>query len=294
MKKSALVASAALVGLSVLSACSQQPAAHQHGAAPKVVASTDVWASVAKSVAGDHATVSGIIKGSAVDPHSYEVTPGDAAQIQDAALVVYNGDNYDPFVDKLLKPGQARVNAFSLLPAGTPDPNEHVFYSLATVGAAADQIAAELGKSDPDNADTYKSNAKNFRQQLDSVASVEHAIADKHRGAQVASTEPVAHYLVAEAGLVDATPHGFAEAAENGTDPSPADVAAMQDLITSKKATALLFNIQTESPVAKQIKQSASDHGVPVVTVTETLPDGKDYITWQRETAQQLATSLGS
>ncbi|HEY6648234.1 MAG TPA: ABC transporter substrate-binding protein, partial [Mycobacterium sp.] len=31
---------------------------------------------------------------------------------------------------------------------------------------------------------------------------------------------------------------------------------------------------------------------VPVVTVTETLPAGIDYLTWQRQTVDQLASQL--
>ncbi|WP_139361352.1 MULTISPECIES: zinc ABC transporter substrate-binding protein [unclassified Mycobacterium] len=277
------------VGTLVLSGCGQ---AAQRPDEPMVVASTDAWASVAKAVAGDHATVSALVSGANTDPHSFEVTPAAAAQVQDATLVVYNGDGYDPFIDKLLKDGQPRINAYQLLPTDSTDKNEHVFYSLSTAKKVADHVADELAKADPDDADTYLANAKTFGQQLDSISDLQHGIAEKDHGKAILATEPVASHLVSHCELVDRTPHDFAEAAEQGQDPSPADLATALDLINTKQVAALLFNSQTAGPVTNQLKQAAESHGVPVVTVTETLPDGTDYITWQRRTTEQLATAL--
>src|ERR1700747_1274382 len=80
-----------------------------------VVASTSVWAAVASAVAGDHARVKSIITSPVDDPHSFEASPADAAAISDAALVVYNGGDYDHFVDDVLaKHSTAKtVNAFT-------------------------------------------------------------------------------------------------------------------------------------------------------------------------------------
>ncbi|MGH3722710.1 MAG: metal ABC transporter solute-binding protein, Zn/Mn family [Mycobacterium sp.] len=278
------------VGTLVLTGCGHST---ERTGEPNVVASTDVWASVVKAVAGDHAKVSALVSGANIDPHSFEVTPAAAAQVQDATLVVYNGDNYDPYIDKLLKDGQPRVNAYQLLPADSADKNEHVFYSLKTAENVADKVADELAKADPDDADTYRANAKAFGQQLDSISDLQHQIADKDHGKAILATEPVASHLISHCDLVDRTPHDFAEAAENDQDPSPADVAAALDLINTKQVSALLFNPQTAGPVTNRIKQAAESHGVPVLTVTETLPDGTDYVTWQRRTTEQLAAALG-
>jgi zinc/manganese transport system substrate-binding protein len=141
-------------------------AASDHGT-PSVVASTNVWGSVAGVIAGDHASVKAIISSPADDPHSFEVTPSDAAAIADASLVVYNGGGYDHWVDDVLSghQGVPAVDAYSLLPAGLPKPaNEHVFYDLETAKAVADQIAEKLGRIDTAHADDYKANAATFRE----------------------------------------------------------------------------------------------------------------------------------
>jgi zinc/manganese transport system substrate-binding protein len=276
--------------------CSQdnKAASDQHATA-SVVASTNVWGSVASAVAGEHASVKSIISNPADDPHSFEVTPAGAATIADASLVVYNGGGYDHWVDDVLSSHQGvpAVNAYSLLPTSVPQPaNEHVFYDLATVKAVVNQIADKLSRSDADHASDYKANASKFAEQADTIAAAERAIGASHPGASVVATEPVAHYLLVNSGIVDKTPEGFTKAIEQDTDPSPADLAALLDLIKTRQVSALVYNSQTQTDVTKQIQDAAEQAAVPIVTVTETLPAGTDYLTWQRQTVDQLASQL--
>ena len=287
---------AALVAVGVTAtACGQDqtPANDQHGAAT-VVASTDVWGSVANAVAGAHATVNSVLTSAVDDPHSFEASPADAAEIADAALVVYNGGGYDHWVDDVLAnyPDVAAVNAYSLLNSTDGPANEHVFYDMTVAKAVATRIADRLAEVDPNHAGDYRANAAEFGKQADTILSSERAIARAHSGAAVVATEPVAYYLLRNAGVADRTPPGFASAVEEGDDPAPADVAAMLDLINSRQVSALLFNPQTESAATKQIEDAARQASVPVVTVTETLPEGTDFLTWQRQTVEQLASQL--
>jgi zinc/manganese transport system substrate-binding protein len=286
-----LAAAAALA----VTGCSQGgQSGHDHGAAT-VVASTDVWGSVAAAVAGDHATVKSIVTSAVEDPHSFEASPSDAAEITDASLVVYNGGGYDHWVDDVLAghQGVTAVNAYSLLPGAVPQPaNEHVFYDIETAKAVANQIADKLGQEDADHAGDYKANASKFADQANTIAAAERAIGSAHPGASVVATEPVAHYLLVNSGITDKTPEGFASAVEEDSDPSPADVAAMLDLISSHQVSVLLFNPQTQTAVTKQIEDAARTASLPVVTVTETLPQGMDYLTWQRHTVDELASQL--
>jgi zinc/manganese transport system substrate-binding protein len=262
-----------------------------------VVASTDVWGSVARAVAGDYVKVDSILTSSTDDPHSYEATPANAAAIADASLVVYNGGGYDHWVDDVLKAHSAvaTVDAYSLLPSPTtPDgpANEHVFYDPAVAKAVAARIADRLAADDPAHGDAYHSNAAEFGRQTDAIAASERAIGARHPGAAVASTEPVAHYMLVNAGITDRTPAGFASAAEEGDDPSPADLAAMLDLIAKHQISALVVNTQTESAVTKQIQEAAGKASLPVVDVTETLPEGLSYLDWQRKTVESLGAQL--
>jgi len=283
-----------------LGACSSDRGTSGAGGAgvPTVVASTDVWGSVAKAVAGDRATVTSIINSASADPHSFEASPADAAAIADASLVVYNGGGYDQWVDDVLKthPDVASIDAYSLLNAtalGEPTPaNEHVFYDLGTAKAVATELAARLATTDPSHAGDYTSNAEAFNREADAVLQTEKAIRTAHPSAAVVATEPVAHYMLLAAGVTDKTPKGFTSAMEQDTDPAPVDVAAMLDLITARQVAAVLINQQTATEVTRQIQAAAESAGVPIVDVGETLPAGSDYLGWQRDTANRLAAAL--
>jgi zinc/manganese transport system substrate-binding protein len=282
------------VGLAVatlaVAGCGQSGQSGHGPGKPTIIASTDVWGSIASAVAGDHASVKSIESGVASDPHSYEATPADVAEMTDASLVVYNGGGYDHWVDDVLagNPKADAIDAYSL--RGTDQQaNEHVFYDMGVAKAVADEIAKRLGEIDSTHADEYRSNAAEFGRRADVIAESERAIGTAHPSGAVVATEPVAFYLLRTAGIADRTPPGFASAVEEGDDPSPADVAAMLDLINSHQVSVLLFNPQTQTPATKQIEGAARQASLPVVTVTETLPAGVDYLTWQRNTVDDVA-----
>lgn len=322
-ESSALRAAAAAIGATIaavtLTACGSSPGSDGQ---IRIVASTNVWGSVAQAVAGDRLEVTSIVTEPSADPHSYEASPADAAKITDASLVILNGGGYDQFVEDVLDSSEATrakptVDAFELYEAhaGTSTEtadshshdghdghdghdhgsvNEHVWYDIPTVDATANAIAEQLGEIDPDGADTYARNAEAFRTQLRAVSETTAGIASAHRDAPIAQTEPIAHYLIQAASLKDLTPPAFVGAVENGTDPSPASIAETRQLFADKKVRVLVYNVQTEDKVTRNVRETAEAAGIPVVEVTETLPEGMDFVQWQTRTAQSLADAMNS
>ncbi|MEU6187068.1 zinc ABC transporter substrate-binding protein [Nocardia sp. NPDC047038] len=260
---------------------------------PTVVASTDVWGDIAAAVAGPDAAVRSLITDPSADPHSHETSAVESAALSDADLVVYNGGGYDRFAEKAVAGTNKRtVDAFALR-ADQSDDNEHVWYDVRTVDVVADRIAAQLGELDPGKAAAYAERATTFKNRLAAVTAITGALAAEHPKTPVLQTEPLAHYLLVAAGADDRTPHEFQEAIEQETDPAPAAVAATQDLLAGKRVRALIYNVQTEDKITKDLRATARSAGVAVVEVTETLPDGVDYIQWQTKNAQALAAALG-
>lgn len=289
-----------------------------------VVASTDVWADVVRAVAGDAVQITTIIDDPAADPHSYESSPADAAEVAGADLVVFNGGGYDEFMEQILdqtgdKPTVEAVAVAAAEPHGdgpAAEPhagehaedadgsagedahshgggaNEHVWYDLPVVHEVAEHVAEELGRLVPGQAEQFTAAAETFGARIDDLAAEVSAIADQHAGATVVMTEPVAFYLVEAARLDDRTPPDFVEAVEEETDPPAAAVAATQDLLTQRQAEVLIYNPQTETPVTQQIRHTAEAAGVPVVELTETLPDGADYVGWMSSQIDALAGAL--
>nr|WP_280187127.1 MULTISPECIES: zinc ABC transporter substrate-binding protein [Nocardia] len=260
---------------------------------PTVVTSTDVWGDIAVAIAGPDATVRSLITDPNADPHSHETSAVESAELSDADLVVYNGGGYDEFAEKAAADTNKRtVDAFSLR-VDQSDENEHVWYDVRTVGVVADRIAAQLGELDPGKAGAYTERATTFKNQLAAVTAITGKLAAEHPKTPVLQTEPLAHYLLVAAGADDLTPHEFQEAIEQETDPAPAAVAATQDLLSGKRVRALIYNVQTEDKITKDLRGTAQNAGVTIVEVTETLPEGQDYIQWQTKNAQALAAALG-
>ncbi|MGH3874826.1 MAG: metal ABC transporter solute-binding protein, Zn/Mn family [Pseudonocardiaceae bacterium] len=262
-----------------------------------VVASTNVWGSVARAVAGDAADVRSIISDPSADPHAHESKPADAAAVTNADLVVFNGGGYDDFMPEILESvaDKPTVQAFALetrKPADGALPNEHVWYDLPVVGSVAQQVAEQLGRLDPGQAQQFTARAQAFRTEIEGLESRLADIARANGGQRVAMTEPVAQYLISAAGLTDATPSEFLEAVEEETDPPAAAVAATKELFTQRRVRVLIYNPQAETPVTSQIRTASEAARIPVVTMTETLPANTDYRGWMSSQIDALSAAL--
>jgi len=292
-----LISTVALIALLGATGCgsAEQPASGNDRL--MVVTSTDVWGSVARSVAGDAADVKSIINDPSADPHAYESKPADAAEVTNADLVVFNGGGYDEFMPKILEAvgNKPTVEAFALetqTPAEDAHPNEHVWYDLPVVQSVAQQIAEKLGQLDPGQAQQFIARAQAFQTEIESLESKLAGIASANSGQRVAMTEPVAQYLISAAGLTDATPPEFLEAVEEEADPPAAAVAATRELFTQRQVRALIYNPQAETPVTSQIRAASEAARIPVVTMTETLPENTDYRGWMSGQIDALSAAL--
>ena len=307
----AAIAGIAVVGLAVAgcgssadtSAAPPTPGSAASVATIPVVASTNVYGSVAEAVGGDRVEVTSIINSPDADPHEYETTPADAVKVGQAKVVIMNGGGYDDFAGRLVDTASTKpavINAVDVSGLETQVPtgeefNEHVWYHLPTIKKVADQLAKDLGAVDSADASTFTANAATFNAKIDTLIAKLDAVKAQHTGDKVAVTEPVPLYMTEAAGLQNATPEKFSEAIEEGTDPSAAVLNETLGLFTDKTVKVLLANSQTESPATRQVEQAATAAGIPVEGVTETLPVGvDDYVAWQSQQIDTLAKDLGN
>ncbi|WP_210570391.1 metal ABC transporter solute-binding protein, Zn/Mn family [Streptomyces sp. GESEQ-4] len=265
-----------------------------------VVASTNVYGDIVKQIGGGKVDITSIISDPDQDPHSYEANTQNQLALSKAKVVVENGGGYDDFIDRMLKSSDNSsaevINAVKVsgktAPAGG-ELNEHVWYDFPTTAKLADRIAAALTKADPDDAATFTKNAGAFKAKLKPLEAKEARIKAGHGGEPIAITEPVPLYLTEASGLVNKTPEEFSEAIEEGDDVSPRTLQETLALFTDKKVQALVYNDQTSGPQTEKVEQAAKTAGIPVVPVTETLPEGKDYIGWMTANVDALASALG-
>ena len=83
-----------------------------------VVAAENFYGDIARQIGGDRIDVVSIMNNPDQDPHLFETTPGVVRQIADAQIVVLNGADYDPWMEKLLsaapRPGRVVISAAEL------------------------------------------------------------------------------------------------------------------------------------------------------------------------------------
>lgn len=302
----------------VLAGCAVQPG-EQPVEGIRIVASTDVYGDIARTIAGDRATVTSIIEGTGQDPHSYEATARDRLAVSEADLVIENGGGYDYFMQDLLAGSGVVVITVSDLAesAGHDDSdehddaeeddghgheghghiegfNEHVWYDLHVIEAFAHELAHELAELDGDGAAQYEANLAGFEGGLDALLDTVHELRHGFQGRGAFATEPVPGYLLGELGFADLTPEAYVSAVEGGVDVAPAVLFDALRVVESGDVALLVYNEQTTGPQIEQVVSAAKQHGVPVVTMTETLPAGMHYLDWMESNVSAVSAALGA
>ncbi len=274
-----------------------------------VVASTNVWGSVAQAVAGDKVDVTSIITEPSSDPHSFEASPTDAAKLTDASLIVYNGGGYDHFVDDIIGTGnsdQLTVNAFDLLEggahAGEGGGDSHEATTTATStntsGSTSTPSMPPRSPSPTSSANSIPTTPTPTRPTPppSTVSSSRSPRSPTHRGrpqGRARRPDRTDRLLPAAVrGPEGRHPARLHERHRERQRPAPAAIAATRQLLTGKQVQALVYNVQTQDRVTQDVRATAESAGIPVVEVTETLPEGLDYIQWQTNTAESLAAAL--
>lgn len=297
-RRTVLVIGLALASTLALGACGGGAAPSPGSAEGKiaVVASTNVYGSIAEAVGGDLVSVHPIISKPGADPHSYEANAQDKLAVSKAAVGIENGGGYDDFFGQLAKglltPAEIiNVSDLSGLDTGA-NFNEHLWYSLPTMAVLADELAARFTAAKPTDAAKFTDNAAAFKVQLSALEARLAAIKAAHGGTGVAITEPVPLYLLTAAGLVNKTPAEFSEAVENGSDVPTTVLADTLALMGSGTIALLAYNEQTEGPQTIAVKTAAEKAGVPVVDFSETLPAGMDYVQWMDSNVTHIEKAL--
>ncbi|MGN6409720.1 MAG: metal ABC transporter solute-binding protein, Zn/Mn family [Curtobacterium sp.] len=292
-----LVAGAAALALTGCATSSASGDASGDGTV-HVVASTNVYGSIVEAIGGDHVSVTSILDDPSQDPHSFESSAKTQLAVSKADLLIENGGGYDDFMTTLADASSTKADTINVVKlsgldtGGDAEFNEHVFYSYPTMVKLADDVAKRLGDLDQADADTFTKNADALTTKLEGLEAKTAELKKTYDGEKVAYTEPVPGYLFDAIGLDNVTPDAFSEAIEEGDDVPPAALNETLKLFTNKTVKLLAYNDQTSSPETEEVKKAADEHGVPVVGVTETLPKGEDYVSWQQANIDQVQAAL--
>jgi zinc/manganese transport system substrate-binding protein len=260
-----------------------------------VVAAENFYGDMVRQVGGDRVSITSIMSDPNIDPHEYEASVEDAKVLARADLVVENGGGYDEWMDKLLSasPRASRVilKGFDIAPNKLPD-NEHVWYSPDNAGAIAHAIARSLATALPKDAASFDKNDRAFQATLVQIKQKIEQISGRWSGTPVGLTETIFLYQTGLLGLKVLTPFEFQKAIAEGNDPPVDTVVEVENQIKERKIRILVYNEQTVSAITTKARDDAKDAHIPVVGVTETMPNGETYQTWMTRQLDEVRMAL--
>lgn len=242
------------------------------------------YADVIAQVGGRYVRTSSILRNPNTDPHTFESSPSIAREVARARLVVQNGLGYDGFMTRIeaASPDRARrvltVQHLLGLPDSTPNP--HLWYRPSAMPTVAQAVARALGALSPTHAAYFTARAGAFNRSLGPWRAAIAGFRHRYHGVGVATTEPVADYLLQAMGIRNRTPFTMQADVMNGVDPSPQDVALQEGLFAQHRVKVFVYNEQVVDPLTETFLGDARAARIPVVGVYETMPEGYHYQRW--------------
>ena len=135
----------------------------------KVVAAENFYGDMASQIGGANVAVTSILSSPDDDPHLFEASPATAIALSDAKIVIANGVDYDPWMEKLLSAhkaaGRKEIVVGALVGRKAGD-NPHLWYNPAYMTAVAKALVADLVAADPAHKADYEQGEAKFLESL--------------------------------------------------------------------------------------------------------------------------------
>lgn len=282
MHRIARIAIAALASVGMLAsvaACGSGQSTSEKNGTIEVAASVNQWGTVAKALGGDNVNVTSIINSTNVDAHDYEPTTSDIAKLQKAQVIIVNGAGYDTWAVKATQTANATIVNAAEIGGVNDGENPHVWFSADVRKAVAQAITEAYEQADAAKKNDFDKMNDQWTAEENNVESKIAEVKQKTDGLAYAATESVASYLAEDMGLADATPSGYARATANESEPTPTDIKQFTDALKADEIKLLVVNTQEESELTDKITDAAKSVEVPMVELTEQMPEQYDSLT---------------
>jgi zinc/manganese transport system substrate-binding protein len=265
-----------LVGLGLIASTSSALAGSIN-----IVAAENFYGDIAKQIGGPKVAVTSILNNPDQDPHLFEVSPSVGKDVSAASIVIYNGIDYDPWMEKLL--GAARsANRKTIVVADLVGrkigDNPHIWYDPVTISAPANKAA-------------YEQRLARFEESLKPIQAKIGELRQRLAGTPVTATEPIFGYMFDALGM-QVRNQAFQRAVMNNTEPSASDIASFENDLKTHRVKLLVYNSQATDPIADRMQKIAKGAGIPVVGATETEPAGENYQSWMMSELDAVERAL--
>lgn len=279
-----------LVAVLTLAGCQTTTAKPQQSGKINVVATLGFYGEAARAILGNAGHVQTIINSPSVDAESYEPDVKTAKLVAKANVVIENGLGYDSWMDRVVAANQdSGTTKLSIgkLMGKTMGDNPHLWSDPTVMTTVTQQLVKQFSRLDPQHAAAFKRRGAAYEKQLAVLAQTAQQIKCKANGQQVAVSEPVFDLALKAMGYQVSDSH-FAQAIEEDSDPTPADVTKLQKQIKHHRIAFFVENTQNSSKNVTAMVQLAKKYHVPVVKVTETMPAHQTYRSWMLSQYRQV------
>lgn len=271
-----------LIGLlALVAAFRPQPAVEAEAGSLRVVTTIGQIADAAKNVGGDLVEVEALM-GPGIDPHLYKASEGDIFTLLEADLILYNGLHLEGRMGDVLeqladeKPVvavAASIPAEQLLAppefAGQYDP--HVWFDPTMWSSVVEAIEQALIEADPENAETYMTNADAYLERLAALdAEWREQIASIPEEYRVLVTAHDAfNYFGRHFGLGVVGLQGISTETEAGV----GDLQSVANLIVDLGVPAIFVESSVSPRTIEAVQAAVRDQGTEVVIGGELFSD---------------------
>lgn len=281
------------------------------GDGPAVVTSVYPLTWVTEQVAGDRARVVDLTP-PGVEPHDLELTTSEAVELNEAELIVYIGEGFQPSIEDALGDIDApQLDVLTDLETqttehdhaeeeghedeaedehgheeGAADP--HVWLDPLNMVAIAHEVAHELGEIDPDNAADYEAAADDLAEELTALDEEMHEGLENCERREIVVSHEAFGYLAAAYDLEQVGISGLDPEAE----PSPSRLAEVEEFSREHEVTTIFFEDLVSPATAKTLADELGI-GTDILSPLETTPESGDYLDAMRANLENLRDALG-
>lgn len=315
----AAVASATVLGLTALTACSSSSAADKNGDGKlNVTASFYPMQYLAQEIGGDHVSVDTLTK-PGVEPHDLELSPKQTAFLGESDFILYL-KGIQPAVDDAIGQSGVKntVDAATLTELekhgtgvghdhghdggeehadehegeGEAGTDPHIWLDPVKYAEVAEGVGKAMEKADPDHAAAYKKNTKALVKKLDALNTKFEDGLRNTRSKTFITTHSAFGYLAERYGLDQEGISGV----DPESDPSPARIKELQDIAAKDKVSTVFFETLASDKTARTLADDAglkTDVLDPLEGITD-KSKGDDYIGVMESNLAALQKSLGA
>lgn len=261
----------------------------------KIVAAENFYGQTAQVLGGDKVEVRSILENPQQDPHFFSAVPKTAKQLSEADVVIYNGLDYDPWMQKLLSSNSKKqqILIVSDLIGAKTGANPHIWYNPNTMSIFAQKLTQVLTEMDPANRVYYQNKLKVFLSQQQDLLHYINALRNKNGGLAYAATEPLFNDMAALLNFSNRNEPFQWQVMGEGA-PSPTAVKDTMNLLNQKQVKLLIYNEQVTSTLTDNIKETAAKNNIPIVGMSETQPANLNYQQWMQTQLQKIADAVHS